>query len=254
MQPDCILEIEPTGKTTGKVVWEWHAWDHLIQDFDDKKANFGDVAAHPELIDLNFGEGVLASMVAKKEELDKLKSIGYVGGAGRKAQPPKADWMHVNGVAYNAELDQIMLSVHEFSEFWIIDHSTTTAEAAGHKGGRCGKGGDLLYRWGNPRAYRAGTVKDQQLFAQHNAHWIPKGLPGEGNVLVFNNGLRRTGGAYSSVDEIVLPVDTNGEYEHAPGKPFGPDKADLELRRAEANGLLFARSFPAPSGWPTATR
>jgi hypothetical protein len=164
-------------------------------------------------------------MVAKPEELDKLRAIGYVGGAGRKGANPQTDWMHVNSVAYNAELDQIMLSVFEFSEVWVIDHSTKTTEAAGHEGGKYGKGGDLLYRWGNPRAYRAGTVKDQKLFGQHNAHWIDKGLPGEGRVLIFNNGVRRTGGAYSSVDEIALPVDDKGRYECKSGKPFGPDKA-----------------------------
>jgi hypothetical protein len=119
-----------------------------------------------------------------------------------------------------------MLSVYEFSEIWIIDHSTTTEEASGHKGGRQGKGGDLLYRWGNPRAYRAGTVKDQKLFGQHNAHWIEKGLPGAGHVLIFNNGMRRTGGAYSTVDEIALPVDEKGRYEYKSGKAYAPDKPD----------------------------
>src|SRR5262249_6594816 len=153
------------------------------------KASFGDVAAHPELIDLNFGEATIAAMVAKPEELKKLQAIGYVGAAGRRATRPQTDWLHINAVAYNAELDQIMLSVYEFSELWIIDHSTKMAESASHKGGRHGKGGDLLYRWGNPRSYRAGTVKDQKLFGQHNTHWIDKGLPGEGHVLIFNNGL-----------------------------------------------------------------
>jgi hypothetical protein len=219
-----LFEIQPTGKTTGKVVWEWHAWDHLIQDFDDHRANHGDVAAHAERIDLNFGDGTIAAMVAKPEELEKLRSIGYVGGAGRRAGPAQADWLHINGVAYNAELDQIILSVYEFSEIWVIDHSTKSAEAATHEGGKSGMGGDLLYRWGNPRAHRAGMVKDQKLFGQHNAHWIDKGLPGEGHVLIFNNGYKRTGGAYSSVDEIVPPLDAKGHYDHAAGKPFGPDK------------------------------
>ncbi len=220
-----ILEVQPTGEKTGKVVWEWHAWDHLIQEFDDKQANHGDVAAHPERIDLNFGEATIAAMVAKPEELAKLRSIGYVGAPGRKPQAAQPDWLHINSVAYNPDLDQIMLSAFEFSEIWIIDHSTTTAEAKGHKGGKYGKGGDLLYRWGNPRAYRAGGVKDQMLFSQHNAHWIPKGLPGEGHVLVFNNGMKRIGGAYSTVDEIVLPVDDKGRYESTSGKAFGPEKA-----------------------------
>jgi hypothetical protein len=223
---DCIYEIKPTGKTTGKVVWEWHVWDHLIQDHDSTKANSGEVAAHPELVDINFGEGAIASIVAKKEELEKLRAIGYVGaaGPGKKPAPVRADWMHSNAVAYNAELDQVLLNVLEFNEFWIIDHSTTTAEAAGHTGGKHGKGGDLLYRWGNHRSYRAGAVKDQKLFGQHNTHWIPKGCPGEGHLLVFNNGSRRVGGAYSSVDELVLPVGSEGEYKHKKGTAFGPDK------------------------------
>jgi hypothetical protein len=219
-----LIEVQPTGKTTGKVVWEWHAWDHVIQEFDAQKANHGDVAAHPELIDLNYGQGTLAAMIAKPEELEKLRAIGYVGGAGRQNQRPQADWLHVNALAYNADLDQILLTVHEFSEVWVIDHGTPTAEAAGHSGGRFGKGGDLLYRWGNPAAYRAGAVKDQKLFGPHNGQWIAKGLPGEGHFLIFNNGMRRTGGAYSSVDEIVPPVDAKGHYKTTPGKAFEPEK------------------------------
>jgi hypothetical protein len=224
---DCIYEIEPTGKTTGKIVWEWHVWDHLIQDHDSTKEHFGEVGAHPELVDINFGEGAIASIVAKKEELEKLRAIGYLGSAapGAKPAPVRADWMHSNAVAYNAEKDQVLLNVLEFNEFWIIDHSTTTAEAASHKGGKSGKGGDLLYRWGNPRAYRAGTLKDQMLFGQHNTHWIPKGYPGEGHLLIFNNGSRRTGGAYSSVDELILPAFKDGAYEHKAGTAYGPEKS-----------------------------
>jgi hypothetical protein len=54
LQPDALIEIKPTGKTTGEVVWEWHLWDHLVQDADAQKANYGDVAAHPEKLDINF--------------------------------------------------------------------------------------------------------------------------------------------------------------------------------------------------------
>jgi hypothetical protein len=241
---DSIIEVKPRGKTGGEVVWEWHVWDHLIQDHDSSKANYGDVAAHPELIDVNFGRNALPAFAnlaqflsppPKKDEtkqpdpkddpLDKLKGIGYVGaGGGRRFAGFIPDWTHVNAVAYNAKYDQVMLSCREFSEVWVIDHSTTKAEAAGHSGGRSGKGGDLLYRWGNPRAYRVGKAADQRLFAQHDAHWIPGGLPGEGHLLVFSNGGGRTDGNYSSVDEVVLPVDSEGRYEHKPGTAFGPDK------------------------------
>src|SRR4051812_46699153 len=29
--PDKIIEIEPLDERHGKIVWEWHMWDHLIQ-------------------------------------------------------------------------------------------------------------------------------------------------------------------------------------------------------------------------------
>jgi hypothetical protein len=63
------------------------------------------------------------------------------------------------------------------------------------------------------------------LFGQHNAHWIARGLPGEGHVLIFNNGMKRLDGSYSSVDEIILPADASGRYDSAPGKAFAPDQA-----------------------------
>ena len=133
--------------------------------------------------------------------------------------------MHANGIDYNEQLDQIVLSVRHFNELWVIDHSTTTEEAAGHSGGNSGKGGDLLYRWGNPRAYRAGDTGDQTLWSQHDAQWIEPGLPRAGNLLVFNNGNGRPGGNYSTVDEITPPVDGFGNYSLVPGQAYGP--ADL---------------------------
>jgi hypothetical protein len=248
---DCLIEVQPQGKIGGKIVWEWHIWDHLIQDHDETKANYGEVAAHPELIDANYARsrgGFFGNFArafrrdgddresdeeddpeAEKEATDdavqRLQGLGYVGTARGRRGPrvPISDWNHVNAVSYNAKLDQIMISPREFNEVWIIDHSTTTAEAASHRGGRSGKGGDLLYRWGNPEAYRAGTKADQQLFSQHDAHWIPEGLPGAGHMLVFNNGGGRPEGNHSSVDEVVLPVDEHGNYGRDNGKAFGPD-------------------------------
>jgi hypothetical protein len=208
--PDALVEIKPTGKTTGEIVWEWHVWNHLVQEFDKTKDNFGKVAEHPQRIDLNYGQGVIGKAFANKEEFDKLQALGYVGKTRGKLID---DWLHINSVDHHAGLDQIMLSVRAFNEIWIIDHSTTTKEAAGSTGGKYGKGGDLLYRWGNPQAHRAGREADQRLFQQHNAQWIAMGLPGAGNVLLFNNGLDRPGGSYSSVDEITLPVSAQGTYD-----------------------------------------
>lgn len=256
MLPDCLLEIKQTGKTSGEVVWEWHAWDHLIQDLDKDVANFGELSEHPELIDINFGEDIVAPMLAQQGGADRLRGIGYIGGGGQGPGPGgrggmSADWMHTNAVAYNPELDQIVLSIHGFSEVWIIDHGTTTEEAASHTGGRRGKGGDLLYRWGNPRAYRCGINTDQRLFSQHSAHWIPNGLPGAGNLLVFNNGNRRPDGNYSTVDELVLPLQSDGTYAHETGSPYGPEKAEWSYaapNKQEFFSMLISGAQRLPNG------
>jgi hypothetical protein len=129
----------------------------------------------------------------------------------------------MNSIDYNEEFDQILLSASAQSEIWVIDHSTTTEEAAGHTGGNSGKGGDILYRWGNPISYRAGTVFDKMLFTQHDAQWIESGCPGEGNILIFNNGNNRPGQEYSSVEELVPPVDDYGNYYLEPDNKYGPE-------------------------------
>ena len=185
-----IIELEPDFTSGGAtVVWEWKVWDHLVQQADDNLDNYGIVSEHPELIDINYS-GV---------------------------QNNSPDWLHFNSVDYNEDLDQIILSVHHSSEIWIIDHSTTTEEAAGHTGGLSGKGGDLLYRWGNPIAYSQGTALDQQLFKQHDAYWISDSLVHGGMIMLFNNQtfLPIQG---STVDVLDPPTNVDGSYIVESGK------------------------------------
>ncbi len=130
------MEIKPTGKTTGEVVWEWHLWDHLVQDFDKSKANFGNVAEHPELVNINYGEDELPSVIAAAAKDGKDKPKADDKPAANRPPRINPDYTHFNGVDYNPDLDQISVSVWAFSEFWIIDHGTTTAQAASHTGGR----------------------------------------------------------------------------------------------------------------------
>ena len=185
-----IIEVEPDGLTGGNIVWEWHVWDHLIQDFDPTKENYGVVADHPGKIDINF----------------------FRNG--------NADWIHANSIDYNPDLRQIVISTPFLSEAWIISHRTTTEEAAG-------PAGDLMYRWGNPRAYGRGGVEDQQFFFNHGVEFIPAGLPGAGNLIVFNNGNGRPDGAYSTVEELTLPLNRKGTFDIEPGQAYGPSTAEI---------------------------
>jgi hypothetical protein len=204
-----IIEVEPIGRYDYDIVWEWAVWDHLIQEYDPLKDNYGVISEHPELIDIN-------------------KPIG-------------TDWFHINSVDYNEEFDQILLSARHQNEIWIIDHSTTTEEAAGHTGGNFGKGGDLLYRWGNPQVYNRGSKDDQKLFGQHDARWIEEGYFGEGNILIFNNGVDRPDGFYSTVEEIIPPVNENGYYSLNPSLAYGPENAKWTYKASDPDSFFSSQ-------------
>ena len=219
---DCVLEIKPEGKVGGQIVWEWNLKDHLIQDFDKTKKNYGVVSQNPGKVDINFIENLMKSNASS---LRVMQSLGYVASTAKiTPQRTVADWTHANSVTYHPGLDQILISVRSLSEIWIIDHGTTTAEAATGAGGKMKKGGDLLYRWGNPQSYQSGSPADQQLYGQHDAQWIKPGTPGEGNILIFNNGEGRKEGEYSSNEEITPPLKADGSYEWMEGEAYGPTK------------------------------
>lgn len=186
-----IIEVQPTGSNTGTVVWQWDIKDHLIQDFDSSKNNFGNVANNPNKLDFNYTNG----------------------------NPGDANWLHINSIQYNSQLDQIVMSSRLLGEIYIIDHSTSTSQAMGSTGGIYGKGGDFLYRWGNAEAYRKGSAADQKLEGQHYPHWIEQGLQDEGKIMIFNNGTDR---GYSSVD-IINPLQTSpGVYDYNSTTGFSP--------------------------------
>lgn len=210
-----IVEIQPDlVNGGGTIVWEWRAWDHLVQDIDSTLDNYGNVAQSPELIDINYVTNT----------------------------PTTADWLHFNGIDYNPTLDQIVLSCHHLNEIWIIDHSTTTQEANGHTGGNAGKGGDLLYRWGNPLAYRQGTASDQKLFKQHDARWIYEGTVDNGMISVFNNQSGDVDSmAYSTIDVIDPPVNIDGTYAYTTGTSFAPSDYHWRYKATVATDFYSQR-------------
>ena len=191
--PPAILELEPIGWDSANIVWEWHMWDHLIQDRDSLLPNYGVLSDNPQLMDINLG-------------------IQNCIGCG--------DWLHINSIHYNYVWNQIILSSRKLNEFFVIDHTTTVEEAANHAGGFYGKGGDILYRWGNPQNYNMGNISNQILQSQHSVNWIPPGYPGSGNIILFNNNHTNNN---SSVLEIIPPYDEYGNFISIPGQAYAPN-------------------------------
>jgi len=224
MWSEAVLEVEPVG-SDGNIVWEWHLWDHLIQDVSSTLPNYGIVADHPELQDINFG------------------NVG-----GNQGPTANADWKHFNAIAYNDVLDQIVLSSRHHGEVYIIDHSTTTEEAAGHTGGNSGKGGDFLYRWGNPQVYDRGTAAVQKLNHQHGVNWIPQGYPGSGNLILFNNDYVSAGQqSQSAVFEIETPLNDDGTYYLEPGQAYGPENP-VWIHTGGFHSNVQSGAFRLPNG------
>lgn len=192
---DAVYQVHKTD-TGGEIVWEWRVWDNLVQELDPSKDNYGVVRDNPDKIDLNF--------------------LGSAYATGRTDM----DWTHVNSLDYNEKYDQIILSSRNLGEIWVIEHDE------GAPNGRSESG--IVYRWGNPRAYGRGSAADQILYGQHDVQWIDAGLPGEGDILVFNNGVDRPGPGYSSIIQITPDVDEAGNYALSPIAAYGPSAPSWE--------------------------
>ena len=201
---DSLVEVRPTADGA-EVVWEWRASDHLVQDFDETKENYGQLTEHPGRIDINWGRGY---------------------------NVPE-DFMHVNSAFYIEELDQIVMTSYHYSELWVIDHSTTTEQAAGSTGGRYGRGGDLLYRWGNPWVYGHDDTDQFLLSAVHDPKWVSE----KRHFIMFDNNIadsrRGIEGGDSMVVEIAPPIQPDGSYTMT-GGVYGPSQpvmaADLGVQ------------------------
>ena len=194
---DKITELKPTGLNTAEVVWEWYASDHTCE------ANTG--ADKPELIDKGKGGGGFPM------SNDPGMGMGDI------------DKMHTNNISFNRTLNQIAFSAKNYNEVMVIDHSTTTAEAKTHTGGKYGKGGDILYRWGMPANYGVNGAKI--LSGEHCGSWILDTfpgtnlrLPGAFNMMCVDNGNKR-------VVEFVPPGNKNGIYPRTAGTAFEPASA-----------------------------
>ena len=177
---EAVLEIEPIGMDSMQVVWEWHLKDHFVQDYDSTRSNYGIISENIHKVDINYA------------------------GPGWWDDE---DWWHVNSVDYDPIRDEVILNSRNNNELWIIDHNTTTAEAASEKG-------DLIFRWGNPEAVGLGGPVDLLMYGSHGVYKIPPGFPNEGEIIFFNNGWDRPSGAlqYSSVDRFKPIFNPDGSY------------------------------------------
>ena len=148
---DVIYEVN----WAGEIVWEWLCSDHAAE------MGFTEEARNALCRDPNFR-----------------------GGSLMENAPGVGDWMHVNSMStlgpnkwYDAgdtrfHPDNIIIDGRETNISLILDKKT----------------GKIVWQIGPDYNTSPALKALGWIIGQHHAHMIPRGLPGEGNILIFDNG------------------------------------------------------------------
>ena len=145
---DCIVEVD----WEGNIVWKWNVSDHFRElDFDEfqKSALFRNPNYHP------------------------------VGG-----KEGQSDWMHINSMSVlgpNKWYDQGDERFHPDNIIWDAREANIMAIISKETG-------KIVWSIGPDFTKTKELRRIGQIIGQHHCHMIPKGLPGEGNILIFDNG------------------------------------------------------------------
>ena len=189
----------------GEVVWEWVASDHIDE--------------------LGFAA-----------DARKAISAAQAFNKGRGS----FDWLHVNSATYlgpNRWFDQgdarfapnhVMISSREASLLAIV-----------------GRDGRIVWRLGPDFSESRELRAIRQIIGQHHAHLIPKGLPGAGNLLVFDNG-------GSSGYGFVNPIAPNGvgAFARATSRVLEINPVTLELAWSYTNPRFFSTNISGAQRLP----
>jgi len=165
---DVILEVDYSGK----ILFEWLASDHVRE----------------------MGFSRLARIVMYRyPNYTMTRTPGVVGG----------DWIHINSASWlgpnkwydsgdeRFNPENIIYSGRQTNTMGIIDRKT----------------GKIVWHLGPDYTRTRRLRKLGQIIGQHHAHMIPKGLPGEGNILIFDNGGYGGYGVPSSTAPYGVNVD-----------------------------------------------
>lgn len=185
-----VVELQPDGAGGAEVVWEWKMRDHLVQNIDPQGANYGDPAAFPGRIDVNYSTE---------------------SGA-------PADLVHMNSIDYNPLNDHILMSAPEYDEIWIIDHS---ALSDGDLKWRWGN--PEAYGSGDSTQHHLHYQHDANWVDA--PYQNPS--PFFGRISVFNNRVPDAGGQHSELTVVAPPYD---DYENTylyDGGVFAPAAAEF---------------------------
>ena len=190
---------------SGEIAWEWLAGDHIDE--------------------MGFAPDARAVIKA--------------AAAFNKARG-SFDWLHVNSATYvgpnqwfdKGDLrfapDNVIISSREASIIAIV-----------------GRDGSIVWRMGPDFSASRELRAIRQIIGQHHPHLIPKGLPGAGNLLVFDNGGSSGYGAPSGI-----APDGRAVYARAGSRVLEINPVTLELVWSYANARFFSTNISSAQRLP----
>jgi hypothetical protein len=182
----------------GTVLWEWFASDHI--------GEYG------------FDDRALAAIKA---------------AADFSAQRGSYDVLHINSATYLGPNRWFDGGDERFAPNNVIISSRQASFIA-----IVARDGSIVWRLGPDFGESEELRKIRQIIGQHHAHLIPKGLPGAGNLLVFDNG-------GSSGYGFDTPIATNGvgALARATSRVLEIDPVTLELVWSYAAPNFFSTNI-----------
>ena len=190
----------------GKILWEWVVSDHVDEFHLDKEARTA--------ISLSSG-----------------RNPGRGGGF---------DWMHINAMAYIGPNHWYDEGDKRFAPENVIFCSRESSLIA-----IVARDGSVVWQLGPDYSASPETRAIRQIIGQHNVHFIPKGLPGAGNILVFDNGGQSGYGKPSSI-----ALDGRGIYARATSRVLEIDPVKLKLVWSYTSPTFFATNISGAQRLP----
>jgi hypothetical protein len=189
----------------GKLLWEWVASDH-VDDF----------------------------------HLDKEARDTIASAPGYNADRGAFDWLHVNAAAYVGPNHWFDAGDKRFAPENVIISSRQASFLA-----IIGRDGSIVWQMGPDFNASPELRAIRQIIGQHNAHFIPKGLPGAGNLLVFDNGGSSGYGKKSSI-----ALEGEGIFARATSRVLEIDPVSLKLIWSYTSPTFFATNISGAQRLP----
>lgn len=191
--------------TKGEIVWEWLAGDHIDE--------------------MGFAPDARAVIRA--------------AAAFNKARG-SFDWLHVNSATYVGPNSWFDKGDERFAPGNVIISSREASIIA-----IVARDGSIVWRLG-PDFSRSQQLRAiRQIIGQHQPHLIPKGLPGAGNLLVFDNG----GSSGYGFAGPIAP-DGRGAFQRAGSRVLEINPVTLELVWSYANPRFFSPNISSAQRLP----